>query len=148
MSVRQWDGAEYAWQANRPVRHRVPLPVVGDLVLYRPVSWSPDLYECVVTDVQDMASDEARTDPNVRDKVTNDDHTRVIYGPDGAPLTRLRADPWPWIHVRRVGADGQPYGSAYSCREARLEGSAGWLPFDHERRERPGWAGGELRLPA
>jgi hypothetical protein len=145
--ARQWDAAEYAWQANRPEDHRVPVPAIGDHVMIRSASWSPELHEAVVVEVQDMESDEANADPNVRDKMTSADHTQVMYGPDGAPLTRLRADPWPWIHYRHLDADGQATGAERSIREARLEGSAGWLPLDHERRERPHWSGGHLILP-
>lgn len=146
--ARQWDGAEYAWQANRPPRHRVPVPAVGDRLLFRPASWSPDLLPIVVTDVQDMDSDEARADPNVYDKVTNPEHTKVLTDPFGQPLTRLRDDPWPIVYYRHLDADGEPVGSTRSCREARLEGSAGWLPLDHADRERPTWLNGRLVLPS
>lgn len=145
--ARQWDGAEYAWQANRPPRHRVPVPAVGDHVMFRPASWSDELHEVIVVDVQDMDGEDAKADPNVRDKVTNADHTQLIFGPDGAPLTRLRQDPWPIVYYRHLDADGHPVGAVRSCREARIEGSAGWLPLDHDKRERPRYDGGSLRLP-
>lgn len=146
--TRQWDAAEYAWQADRPPRHRVPLPTIGDHVMLRMTAWATELHECVVVDVQDMDSDDARADANVHDKVTNEDHTRVLHGPDGRPLTRPRADPWPLVWVRRLDADGQPSGGVFDTREARMEGSGGWLPMDHATRERPHWHDGQLRLPS
>jgi hypothetical protein len=145
--ARQWDGAEYVWQADRPPAHRVPVPAVGDHVMMRYTSWSPEIYEVVVVDVQDMESDDARADPNVYDKVATPDHREVLHGPDGTPLTRRRRDPWPIIWYRHLDANGEPAGAVRSCREARIEGSAGWLPLDHERRQRPHWSGGRLVLP-
>lgn len=146
--ARQWDSAEYAWQADRPPRHRVPAPAPGDHVMMRYTSWATELHEVIVVDVADVDADEARNDPNVYDKVTSPDHREILYGPDGRPLTRLRADPWPIIWYRHLDADGNPTGATRSCREARIEGSAGWLPPDHERRERPHWSGGRLVLPS
>lgn len=149
-----WDANEYAWQANRPEQHRVLMPRVGDRLLFRPASWSDELIPIEVREVQDLDTDEARRDPNVYDKVTappEDPHAamgnRVLLGPLGQPLVRLRDDPWPWIKFQMLDDQGEPYGSWRSCREARLRGSAGWLPLDHERRERPHWQGSTIVLP-
>lgn len=143
-----WDSAELAWQARRPVTHRTPSLALGLHLLFRPVAWSDELIPIVVTAIQDLDSDEARRDPNVYDKMTNPEHTRVLTDPLGQPLTRLREDPWPWIHFQVLDDQGQPYGAVRSCREARLRGSAGWLPLDHARRERPHFEAGRLVLPS
>jgi hypothetical protein len=149
--ARQWDAAEYAWQADRPPRCRPAALALGLDLLLRPASWSPELIPIRVMAIQDLDSDEARADPNVYDKVTAPDPggsgNVILYGPDGSPLTRRRSDPWPWIHFQVLDDRGEPYGATRSCREARLEGSAGWLPLDHERYERPRWEGGRLVLP-
>jgi len=145
--ARQWDAAEYAWQADRPPRCRPPALALGLDLLFRPASWSPELIPIRVTEIQDLDSDEARVDPNVYEKVTNPEHTRVLTDPLGRPLVRLRGDPWPWIHFQVLDDRGEPYGAVRSCREARLEGSAGWLPLEHDKYERPGWFNGQLVLP-
>lgn len=145
--ARQWDAAEYAWQANRPEAHRSPSLALGLDLLFRPAAWSTELISIRVVAIQDLDSDEARTDPNVYDKVTNPEHTQALVDALGRPLTRVRDDPWPWIHFQVLDANGHLTGAVRSCREARLEGSAGWLPLDHEGRQRPHWSGGQLVLP-
>lgn len=160
-----WDPAEVAWTHERPTACRAPLPRPGDRGWFRPVAWG-DLVPAVVTDVQDLDSDEARRDNNVHRVVAShdtggstlhyDDRFDVqreaphlitpfghLYDHKGQRATVLRDDPWPivWLADPTIG---RPLGQ---CREARLRGAPGWWPADHDQRERPWWDGPRLVLP-
>lgn len=122
---------EIAWAHERPAEHRVPVPAVGDQVLYRHNAWEPPT-EAEVLDVQPL---DDLDDPHL---------WRVPLGPDGQPvqldgraIIAQRADPWPRLTLRTV------YGVGVT-REARVRGSAGWLPLDWESRYRPAPAGAVL----
>lgn len=116
---------EGAWCLNRPYRHQVATPRPGDVVFYR----SNDYFAPVMATVVDVDVDTDR----------------------GHPCRHL-ADPWLLVRLavtpplppskRDVSGLAFP-GTApmrphlVECREARLEGAAGWLPLDWERRYRP-----------
>lgn len=112
--------AEIAWAQDRPQAHRVPLPVEFSTVLVRMNDWGP-LYPAEV---------------------------RAVNVEPGHPSCLL-PEPWPVIqvmvegvwHPSKLDENGNPKdGSArprpflLNCQEARLDGSAGWLPLDHEMR--------------
>ncbi len=137
-----WEHAEVAWATNRPLSERPPLPSVGERVWYRRHEWNrdaqgrevlPELAEVVEvqpvndTSLVDHDPDIGRTrDPNlwhlVRDAQGKPlrDAGQVRYAPV--------ADPWPLVTLRRAN------GLIEQTREARLRGSAGWLPADYLRR--------------
>jgi len=134
-----WDRIEITWARNRPHHERPPLPAAGDQVWYRRHDWchnlgSGETEEPEMVTVVEAQSLDDRTDPNLWHHV-KDAFGRPIHDA-GIPRMAPVADPWPWIRVRR------PNGLIAETREARLRGSAGWLPLDYlDRRER--W-----RLPA
>lgn len=115
--------AEYAWARQRPMEHHTPIPQVGDEVFYRHVEWGP----VVRADVLDVQSLDDMSDP----------HLWIVETAHGEPLTldgrhiiRPALDRWPLLTLRT------PHGVGLT-REARLRGSAGWLPLDWESRYRP-----------
>lgn len=111
--------AELQWVRNRPSESRPPYPRVGDAVLYRSNEWhDPVPAEVIAVDVQE-----------------DDQH---MLWPDPWPLCRLRVPVVIPDSKRDVSglllpgaATGRP--SLVETREARLEGSAGWLPADHDQ---------------
>jgi hypothetical protein len=116
--------AEVEWAHQRPSQHRVPVPHVGDEVLYRHNDWE-DPTPAEVLEVQPL---DDLDDPHL---------WRVEVGPDGQPveldgraIIAQRADPWPRVTLRTRFGVG-------ITREARLRGSAGWLPLDWATRYRP-----------
>jgi len=129
-----WEQIESAWARNRPLTERPAIPSVGDLVCYRHNEWSPEVEQIQVLEVQDAGD---RADPNLWHTV-RDINGAVLLAADGTPATEPVADPWPWLLFRR-----DPLSTRLTmAREARLRGSAGWLPLDwRQRPER--W-----RLPA
>ena len=64
-----------------------------------------------------------------------------VHWDEFGDVNLLGDDPWPWL---TLDVPGQPY--RVKTREARLDGSAGWLPVDYQRWPRPshdhlfGWA--------
>ncbi len=128
-----WERIEVTWANNRPHHERPATPVIGERVWYRHDEWSPDVILVTVLDVQ-PADD--MDDPNLW-RIIRDAYGQPILDA-GVPRRAPHPDPWPEIMFRRAeGSD------RLTCaREARLRGSAGWLPLDwHTRPER-------RRLPA
>ena len=127
-----WDSTEYAWAMRRTGRHRVPLPAVGDRIFYRHRHFG-EVTDAQVVAVQPFPDED------------NDYQFRVACGPDGQPLLdglghRLTAKVQdPWITLRLATAWGH-----LDTREARLTGSAGWLPVDWETRIYPTVIDGRL----
>lgn len=119
-----WTQQEFAWAQCRPAKDRTPIPEVGDEVMFRHTAWGvPVLAEVLAVQSLDDISD-----PNL---------WRPELGPDGQLVTLEgrhilsgAKDPWPELTLRT------PYGVGVT-REARLRGSAGWLPLDWESRTRP-----------
>lgn len=147
-----WQRIEVTHAKNRPLSERPPLPRPGDQVWYRRFEWNhdqrtgervdPELAVVVeVQDPQDISDqdyvDDAGwvRDPNlwhlIRHNITGaplrDALGQLVYNPV--------SDPWPWVRLRR------PNGIIDETREARLRGSAGWLPLDYLARPE------RLRLP-
>ncbi len=116
--------AEFDWAHDRPPQHRVAAPAAGDAVLYRHEGWaipSPATVEWV------QPPDDV-DDPHLW-TVQCDEHGRPLLF-EGRPLMMPKADPWPVVRLlTRFGR--------VETREARLRGSAGWLPLDWQRRHRP-----------
>lgn len=121
-----YDESEITWARCRPPEHRVPLPTLGDPVLYRHDPWgSPVVAEVIA--IEDL---DDRTKPNLWEVVRDPASGRILATPDHVPVARPLADPWPVLHIK------SRYGIAVT-QEARLRGSAGWLPLDWESRHRP-----------
>ncbi len=116
--------AEVDWAHNRPARHRVRTPAVGDTVLYRHDPWTEPT-EATVAWVQ--PADDV-DDPHLW-QVQADGAGRIVTHED-RPLMTPRPDPWPVLRLRTR------YGMV-ETREARLRGSPGWLPPDWQARHRP-----------
>lgn len=121
-----YDAAEVAWARCRPVADRVPVPELGAAVLYRHDPWGRPV-AAVVEAVEDL---DDRTKPNLWEVVRDPASGRILATPDHVPVARRLADPWPVLHIR------SRYGVAVT-QEARLRGSAGWLPLDWDQRRRP-----------
>lgn len=104
--------------------HPTPIPAVGDVVWYRAQQFG-DLVEAVVTAVQEH--------PYLNEDGTPDANVWYLDNISGEPL-RLLPDPWPKLWLDTVWHDeqGNPYQikPPISCREARVRGSVGWLPYD------------------
>lgn len=120
-----WSPREVAWARRRPGPHRTPLPQVGDTVWYRHDNWGP-VSEATVLAVQSL---EDVDDPNVCRWQPDDAGNLVLL--DGRPVALAAFDPWPKLTLQTR------YGRCFT-REARLRGSAGWLPDGWETRWRPG----------
>lgn len=116
---------EYAWAHERPAQHRTPLPAVGDEVRYRQDPWGP----VVAADVVSVWPLDDVDDPHLWRVETDGMGNPLAI--EGRPLYAQRLDPWPIVRLRvpRLGLG--------DTREARLRGSAGWLPLDWETRYRP-----------
>lgn len=114
---------EIAWAQNRPQAYRVPLPAVGDTVLWRSNDWFDPIPGRV-----------------------------VAVGIDPASPSLLLPEPWPTLqllvqpdyHPSKRDVSGvvfagsaKPRAYLVNCQEARLLGTAGWLPLDHENRFHP-----------
>lgn len=117
---------EIAWARQRPPEHRVACPAVGDALLYRHDSWGPPV-AAVVESVEDL---DDRTKPNLWQIIRDPVSGRILATPDHVPVAERLPDPWPVLHIR------SRHGIAIT-QEARLRGSAGWLPLDWETRYRP-----------
>lgn len=122
------------WAHNRLPHEREEPPQPGERVLYRAYEFGQAV-PARVHDVQDMTGPphnhwhrhgglEAQRGPGVPD-VNVWEPTPDRYG------WQLKADPWPWVHIRVItgtGADGEEIlGDPQWCREARVRGSAGWM---------------------
>ena len=110
---RQRGQGEVTWAHNRPAAHRTPAPKVGDRVKYRANSWRDD--EIVDAQILDVQWDHP-----------DDMQLMTKAGP--------HPDPWPWVIL---GYEQGKTPMTVRTREARLEGSAGWLPLDWQRWPRP-----------
>lgn len=102
------------WARCRPPQARTPLPRVGDVVFYRHDPNGP-LSKAEVTAV-DL---ETKTDYNVYRFVLDERRRPVVVG--GRRVMELNDDPWPSVRLTtRYGV--------VDTREARVDGSPGWLP--------------------
>lgn len=119
-----YDQAEVAWARSRPPQHRVATPAVGEMVRYRHEAWGEPV-EALVVAVQDPQD---QSDPNLW-RIARDGHGAPL-ALDGMPVIVPVEDPWPLLTLEC--RYGRPV-----TREARLRGSAGWLPVDWETRHRP-----------
>lgn len=136
-----WQRIEVTHARNRPLNERPPLPAVGDRVRYRRFEWNhdlrtgeivePEFAEVVeVQDPQDTADADYAEDAGwIRDPnlwhLIRDAQGVPRRDPLGQMLYAPVSDPWPWVRLRR------PNGIVDETREARLRGSAGWLPLDY-----------------
>jgi hypothetical protein len=120
-----WQPDEYAWAHDRPSRHRVRMPDVGDTVYYRHDDWTEPV-EATVVWVQPIDDVD---DPNLATP-TQDQLTGDLVLHEGRPVMALKVDPWRRLHLKT------PFG-VFDTREARLRGSPGWLPLDWRNRHRP-----------
>lgn len=109
----------------RPPGERTPVPQPGTTVWYRDREFG-DLVEAVV----DTVVMDNMTDPNVWHVVTVGG--QPVKGPDGTVQMEVAPDPWPLVYLTDA------YGRTHQTREARIVGSAGWLPVSAQ----PGPAGG------
>jgi hypothetical protein len=116
---------EIEWAHRRPEPHRTPLPVVGDEVMYRHQPWGP-VVRAEVTWVQSL---DDMSDPHLWQVQTDPTGNPVLL--EGKHVLQRRFDPWPVVRLRVPGL------GVGETREARLRGSAGWLPLDWEVRFRP-----------
>jgi hypothetical protein len=136
-----WAAEEFGWARVRPPADRVPLPVVGGRVFFRFDRFG-DVHPAVVVEVPDLARGWRWTDlepgedtPDawvwqlIRDNATG----APVLDALGLPKVELLPDPQPVIVCRVEGRAG-----LHATREARLRGSAGWLPLDWRERWRPG----------
>jgi hypothetical protein len=152
-----WEQSEFSHSRNRPHHERPALPKPGEQVWYRRHDWNHDLLSgeteepelVVVVEVQPPDDEtlvcELPDVGRVRDlnlwHLVRDINGRPIYDA-GMPRYVHVADPWPWIRMRR------PNGMIAETREARLRGSAGWLPLDYlSRPERWRLPSGTLLVP-
>ncbi len=112
------DGPAHAndgiWARCRPPRHRNPVPAPGDRVGYRHNPGGP-----VSQAVVERVDTSNQADFNVWRFVVDEHEQPVIV--DGRAVMELTDDPWPdvWLYT--------DFGRVVT-REARLPGSAGWLP--------------------
>jgi hypothetical protein len=129
-----WDPAEFDWTMHRPGPRRVPLPAAGDRVLYRHRHFA-DVTPASVLEVQPVPVDDAEYE------------SRTVCGPTGLPVVdgagrRVMARvPDPWVTLRLATDWGH-----VDTREARLRGSAGWLPALGESRQYPAIVDGRFTL--
>lgn len=137
-----WAPAEIdRWAHSRRPDEREKVPWIGERVLFREHEHGPAV-PALVHDVQDMTG----TPHNHWHRHGNIEHLRGPGQPDvnvwePHPAGQgwvLKADPWPWVHIReiRTGDDGTDLrdedgnlilAAPRWCREARVRGSAGWL---------------------
>lgn len=117
---------EAAWCIERPAPDRVPLPAAGDEVDYRADPWGP-VRRALVRWVQPL---DDLDDPHLW-TVQRDPMTGAVVLLDDRPVMQQALDPWPMLRLYVAGL-----GEGLT-REARLRGSAGWLPLDWRSRRRP-----------
>lgn len=115
---------ELAWQRNRPLDQRVPHPRRGQVVLYRSNDWGP-LQEATV--VRPVADDEL---PGGNPCSQWADSCPLVALEVEQPIPASKIDPK--TGKLHEGA-AKPRPIRVLTWESRLEGSAGWLPLDHEQ---------------
>lgn len=130
-----WDPAELHWQLNRPRRHWTPIPNVGDRVFYRHEHWGP----VTAAQVLDVQSLDDYSDHYLW-HVVRDDRGEAMRDELGRYILRPVADPWVTLTL------ATDWGTTVT-REARVRGSAGWLPLDWQTRFHPAPGGGVLIRP-
>src|SRR5690348_6150212 len=125
--------AQVAWARSRPGPRRVPLPQVGDEVLYRHDSWATPV-RATVTYVHPL---DDYDDPHLWQAQTDGQGGHVLI--EGKPVFIANPDPWPLLHlsVHAAQVSGMIGGFTVETREARLPGSPGWLPLNWATRWRP-----------
>lgn len=111
------DPGEIHAALNRPPHLQTPIPKVGDTVGYRHHEWG-DVTVAEVLAVQDM---DDSTDPYLWHVVTTGAGTPLVDGAGRRVLHRA-PDPWPTLTL------ATDWGRR-ATREARVRGSAGWLPL-------------------
>ena len=133
-----YDANELRWQLLRPRHLWTPIPAPGELVCYRNDEWGPVSNARVVA-VQSL---DDRDDHYLWDVATvggaDGTERRPLEDGAGRRVKVARADPWLDLTL-----DTEGYGRRV-CREARVRGSAGWLPLDWRTRARPIPAGHRL----
>lgn len=142
-----WAQIEVTHARNRPHAERTPWPKVGDQVWYRRYDWDrhpstgrrvePALG--VVATVQDP---DDREDPNLWQRIRNLTG-QLMWTREGGPLHQEVADPWPWVDIQlpdllKPNGFLMRHGEVVRTREARMRGSAGWLPLDYRQRPERG----------
>lgn len=114
--------AEGQWCKNRPSHARPPMPAVNDHVLYRSNEWFDPVDATVLAIFWQCEN-----------------------GFDNWECLALR-DPWPMVRLRVAGTipaaklargSAAPRSTVLDTWEARLEGTAGWLPPDWQKWPRP-----------
>lgn len=105
----------------RPEAQRTPIPAVGDRVLFRPTE-EAGLVMATVLEV--TYHDPEGVDWNCWRVRTNPETATPVYDDDGNVILDPHPDAWPTLLLK---VDGQA--SHVVTREARLPGSAGWLPL-------------------
>ena len=130
---------EYEFARRRQGNYRTPLPQVDDELCYRHNGGSPNVYKIVVTEVQSL---EDMEDPNLWYFQTLPDGRPRIE--EGRQVLARAFDPWPSIRARLLEPTRDwgrnvdlGAGREIETREARMRGSAGWLPLDWETRPAP-----------
>jgi hypothetical protein len=119
------DPSEIHWALNRPPEHRTPIPTVGERVYYRHHEWG-EVTEAQVVAVQDPLDYADR----YLWHVLTDERRRPIHDERGNRVLVPAPDPWPTLTL------ATDWGHR-ATREARVRGSAGWLPLDWRNRYRP-----------
>lgn len=130
---------EFEWARLRPASHHTPIPKAGQRVFYRANDWdTPVMATVLEVGDQEHPGNAGRWenagappfDPNCwRVRASGGVPER---DPLGLMVVEPHPDPWPSLLLK---IDDQV--SHVTTREARLRGSAGWLPLDWEHRERP-----------
>lgn len=119
------DPSEIHQALSRPKKDQTPIPHAGDMVFFRYETWG-DVTEAKVIEVQPA------------DDFTDHYICHVVVSRTGQALTdelgryvtKPAPDPWPKLTLRTQ------WGICVT-REARVRGSAGWLPLDWRNRRRP-----------
>jgi hypothetical protein len=122
-----YSAAEVAWARARPAELRTPIPRVDDAILCRLIEWEEPL-EAIVDRVQ--PADDIN-DPHLFEVALDGAGEPVLL--EGRPVMSPLVDPWPtlWLVVH----SGIRVVHTHT-REARLRGSAGWLPLNWKTRRR------------
>jgi hypothetical protein len=111
----------------RPEEHRTPIPDVGDRVLFRPAE-DAGLIHATVLEV--TYHDPEGVDWNCWRVRTNPATAAPVYDEDRQVILDPHPDAWPTLLLK---VDGQA--SHTMTREARLPGSAGWLPLPKDEQQ-------------
>ncbi len=130
-----YSAAEVEYVRRRPPAERTPLPSEGDMAYCRLDEWGP-VWESTVERVQPLDDVD---DPHLYRVVTDGVGELVIL--EGRPVISMVEDPWVtlWLSVDT----GERIVRTHT-REARLRGSAGWLPLDWKTRKR--WLPTQLEM--